>query len=637
MKNFNYIEHGDDPTRPVDQSLSTVSSVEAMYNSMTPEERLMFFASRKGYTFIPPSVERLYSDTYYLGGEDFFSEGRVIFDFWKDALQNEIFFPGDTQPLFTRKPFLILSGAIGIGKSTISKICLALTYARLLAMRNPSRTLGLAPKPLSCVIFHRSEETAVKEFKNWFKDVLEYSPFFKNTKNNALNFRLITSGPRGSGGLGSDVIFYILGEVNFWDNQTNAQLRVSESLIRFKSRFSTDALQLCGQFIIDSSARGSQSVTEWFLDNTEPKYTWNCHPAHYEVRKSMYQESQGKTFRVFTGNQKYPPRILYSDEKYDQDFGIDKDKVIEVPIQLLGEYKSNVLKAIQDFSGISAGGDSESFFGGNIEHLINCSKIPNKIPEIIEVDFYNKQERLIDKIRPMLGQLPSHTPLWVGLDLSAAQGGDMTGISAVSFDGWKDIGGTRLPLVKCWFTVAIRNKSGQEISLFHIYQLLQDLNKLYSIIVAADQAFSRQILQDCTRDNIKNVGTISTDRVPCEPAIYLKNLINNELISLPEHKRLQREAYDLHYDAKGKVDHPKKASISAEFDNPDGGQKGSKDVWDSLAQACYCLKLSIDEGEEYGTNSGYTRTMQATERLVKDAREESQKSFQGMLEGIFTS
>ena len=30
MKNINFIGHGDDPTKPVDQSLAKISSVEAL-------------------------------------------------------------------------------------------------------------------------------------------------------------------------------------------------------------------------------------------------------------------------------------------------------------------------------------------------------------------------------------------------------------------------------------------------------------------------------------------------------------------------------------------------------------------------------------------------------------------------------
>ena len=234
----------------------------------------------------------------------------------------------------------------------------------------------------------------------------------------------------------------------------------------------------------------------------------------------------------------------------------------------------------------------------------------------------------------MIKNIPRGTPMWIGLDLGVVD--DITGISACSFDHWENINGTKVPKIKCHFVVGISRIEGQETSLFHIEQLIEDLNKRFNIVVSADQAFSKMILQNCDRLGIRNNGRISTDNTPCEPALYLKYIINNELIELPENKRLQREALDLKYvGPKRKVDHPKKASTSPLFDNPDGSQKGSKDLWDSLASSVYSLKLSIDEGEEMGYGAEYQKQLSYLNRVTSDSREESKKAFQGMLEDIF--
>ena len=83
------------------------------------------------------------------------------------------------------------------------------------------------------------------------------------------------------------------------------------------------------------------------------------------------------------------------------------------------------------------------------------------------------------------------------------------------------------------------------------------------------------------------------------------------------------------------VDHPKKASISPLFDNPDGSKPGSKDLWDALASSVYSLKLSIDEGEEMGYSSGIVKQLESLTKITADPREESQKELQNMLENIF--
>ena len=623
----NFTDIGDDPTLGID--LNSIS-LEQQYSSLTDHEKLLVFCKLNGYSMIPPSIERMYTDPYFLGGEKFFNGGSNLFDFWKGSLKT--IFPNE---VLTQKPFLILSGAIGIGKSTVSRLCLAMTYARLLCMKNPSKTLGLTPKPFSAIIYHRNEETAEKEFKHWFlRDVMNDSPFFRSTYNPNLKFNVLCNGPRSNAGIGTDAIYVCLGEINFFPNQEQARQVLATALIRLKSRFSTDALMKVGNFIIDSSARGDNDVTEWFLDNTDSRLTYNCKPAHYEVRTNLYKESNGKTFKVFTGDAKYPPQILPEDYSPNGDFVFDQDKIINVPIQLKNEYKINLISSLQDISGVSTG-SSEKFFGGSIEHVISNSIYQNKIPEVVTVDFYNKEERLYPKIKPMLTDLAPGSAAWLGLDLSAAQGGDATGLSMVTFEGWKDFGGTRMPQVRCWFILAIKNKEGQEVSLFHIFQLIRELAEIYRITVSADQAFSRQILQDCQRENIRTNGRISTDKIPCEPAIYLKNLINQDLIKLPVHRRFQREASDLYYTKKGKIDHPKKATISPLFDNPDGTEIGSKDTWDALASACYSLKMSIDEGEEYGFNTGYTKQSQMLKQMTRDAKDDAQKKFQSMLESIY--
>ena len=500
-------------------------------------------------------------------------------------------------------------------------------------MRNPSKTLGLTPKPLTFMILHRHEPVGDLEFKKWFyRELMEKSPYFKNTFNPNLKLNIITGGPRsGDAGIGTDLIFTILSEINFINPPELAQSIISTALIRTSSRFSEDALTKVGALILDSSSQTVQDSTEWFINNAPRHLLFNCKPAHYEVRTKMYEKSKGKTFKVYSGDSIHPAQILPEDYK-EGDMDIDPDKILNIPIQLKTEYKTNLKKSLMDISGISLG-FSDSFFPGGIENVIKCSTIVNKIPEVITIDFYNKEERIRDVVDPMLKNLSPGRAIWLGLDLSINS--DKTGIAAVTFEGFEDHDGTKMPKIKCWFLLAIKNKEGQEISLFHIQQLITDLSKEYRLIVSADQAYSKQLLQYCQMMGIRTNGRISTDLVPCEPAIFLKNLFNYGLIQVPVHKRFQREAFDLYYDKKGKVDHPKKASISPYFDNPEGKEIGSKDVWDSLASASYSLKLSIDEGEEYGYDSGYNKQEEIIRNLSRDPRLESQQIFQEMLENIF--
>ena len=622
----NFIDHS--PEYDPEASIKEIENVnlEQQYDKLTSYEKDLVAARILGYKQIPATSDQFIEDEYYLGGEKFFNHGDAVFDYWKNVMRNEIF----KGRFFTKKPYIIRSGGVGTGKSTLSRICMGIIMMRMFNFKNIYKSLHIVPKPLTFFIAHRKEESAINEWKNWFlKDVLNFSPFFHNTRPN-FKYKILTGGPRSSMGIGNDVIYYNLGELAFWENQQSAKEKATSAIIRFKSRFSIEQLQQVGLYIVDSSPKDSGSAVDFVYENVDRKYLFYCSPAHYEVRPNMYKESKGKTFKVYTGDGgSTPPQIIPKDQEMDTS-KFDPSKIIEVPIQLLGEYKADLIKSLQDLSGVPTGSNA-LFFEGNISCIKDCSTIVNKIPEVITVDFYDKNDKLIDKIKPMISMLAPRKNFYIGLDLSASRGGDATGISGVTFEGWKDIDGTKMPQMRCWFMVAIKNKSGQEISLFHIEQLINDLNKTYHVIVSADQAFSKGILQNCERENITTNGRISTDIVPCEPAIYLKYILRQELIQIPENLRFQREAADLYYTDKGKIDHPKKASLI--LDNRAGTEKGSKDVWDSLCQAVYSCKMSLDKDEYY---EGFEKELQLINRMTEgDSKEKSREVFQGMLESIY--
>lgn len=614
----------NDPTQVLD--LSGVD-IRSQYSKLSERDKLMVFCKVNGYNRLPPTIETLYSDSYYLGGPEFFDGGSNIYEYWKDKLK--MIYPS---AVTTSKTMIVLKSAIGTGKSTMSRLMLANTFARMLCMTNPSRTLHLTPKPFSFVAVHRSEEVAIKEFKYWLMhEVLEKSPFFKNTKPN-FKFQFLTSGPMGQAGLGSDVLVYILSELNFFPNQERAQNFVSTALGRFTSRFDDNATAQVGNIILDSSPKGNGACTDWFIEQTPPEKLWVCSAAHYEVKPQSYLESQGRTFPVYIGDGKYPEQILTDDYRLAEDQ--DPDRVIHVPIQLIGEARMDLTKMLQDKCGISTSA-SDSFFGGSVAHFSECMKERSIIPELIEVDFYDTTDRVIDHIRPALRNVAPGSTIWLGLDLAVAS--DTCGISGVQFDSWEYVNESKYPKVKGLFSIGLSRKKGQETSLRHVFDLIMALKAEYNIVVSADQAFSKQILQDCEREGIKTNGRISTDNVPCEPALFLKNLIMLEMISIPENKRLLREAYDLRYvpTQKGyKIDHPKKATQNtAIFDINNG--KGSKDIWDSLASACYSLKMSVDAGEEDGYSNGVNKQLDLIKSMTGSAEEESALRFQDMMGSIF--
>lgn len=628
MNSINSFISQEDPSKDYTEDLKNID-IRKQYSRLTDDEKILIFMKLKGFTHRPPTMERLYSDEYYLGSDHFFNRGNSVFKYWKDMFKEVI--PNEVT---TKKPLLVLSGALGIGKSSVSKLLILNTLARLSCISNPWRTFGLARKPMSILVMHRNADICDREFRRYIvDDVYINSPFFKNPPHNH-GIKIIVSSDRGSAGIGTDTILACLSEVSWWPNEQRAIEKVNSTYIRVTSRFDVkDSLTIAGGYILDSSAHGTTGPLQAFLENAEPEFTWNCCPSHWEVRPEIYKRSNGETFPVFTGSGKYPPQILPKDFRLAEDQ--DPDKVIYPPIQLYPEAKSSLTQFLMDKAGVSVG-SINSFFD-SIEHLVNCSKIKNRVPEVLTVDFYDKTQRIFPKVEPMINLLPTDLFVVVGLDLAVVS--DYASISLSSFWEWREVNNVKVPFYRNHFTIALARKEGQQTSLFHIFELIVDLHTRFpNMMVSADVAFSRQILQDCERLGIPT-RYISTDNSPCDPALYLKNVINNEMIELPEIKRLQREAHDLitttTQTGKYKVDHPKKATQDPlVFDENNGA--GSKDMWDSLCQSIYCLKLCIDEGNETGYSGSINKQINAVNKLNNsDPRKESQKVFQNMLEGIF--
>ena len=109
MKDVNNFMFHEDPARNIEKDLEQVD-LRQQYTSLTKDEKIMVFLKINGFSHRPPTIERLYQDEYYLGGQEFFDHGDIIFPFWKDGLNN--IFPNEVT---TSKPLLCLSGAIVSG------------------------------------------------------------------------------------------------------------------------------------------------------------------------------------------------------------------------------------------------------------------------------------------------------------------------------------------------------------------------------------------------------------------------------------------------------------------------------------------------------------------------------------------
>ena len=93
------------------------------------------------YEEIPVDVETFLKDPRYLGKGLIDQEGRfTVFPYWVETMKK--IFPNNRDTAYNT---LILTGAIGIGKSFFADLCLLYQLHRLLCLKDPYLHYGLQP------------------------------------------------------------------------------------------------------------------------------------------------------------------------------------------------------------------------------------------------------------------------------------------------------------------------------------------------------------------------------------------------------------------------------------------------------------------------------------------------------------
>jgi hypothetical protein len=257
------------------------------------------------------------------------------------------------------------------------------TYHRLDCCSNPFLSLGLAGgTKLGMGFFHANEQTAHKDFVQYFKTVFEVSPYFRNQYNKP-PIRLISSGPKSVGGvIGVNLIFSILSEIGFW-KPSDAMSKMSEVLTRYQSRFVSKRFTF-GSVIIDSSAKDADhSVADKFEEAVPEEELFIAKFSHWVARPELYHESNNITFDFYRGDSVRTPHVIEDDEKIDE---LDKDRIIKCPIQVKRNFMLDPIRSLQDLAGFPYSG-KELFFNGSYKKSL---EIAMDAIDYVEPGIHNK-------------------------------------------------------------------------------------------------------------------------------------------------------------------------------------------------------------------------------------------------------
>lgn len=579
------------------------------------EKILQVTAKLLGYKRMPADIRTFVTDPYYLGLKIGVKGG--LFTRWMEILEDV--FP---TPIHTRYPYLVFSGAIGIGKSFVSLIIAKYMLHRLDCLDDMYASLGIAKnKEVYFDFVHTNTTNAYNTFLYPMRPENQTSPYFNNLYSNH-PIKWIIDGEQSNNTIGKDVIFYCFSEANFAKNKEKMRLKINDGFTRLKSRFAS-VLPYWGMIIIDTSARDDTSLADDFIQNNYlGSQVKVVRDSQWEFKKCIPgQYFNHGSFWVYAGDAVNVPFIITDRDKQITD-RMDPDRIIEVPNEVKSDFQTDIIKALQDLAGIST--RSTNKYLEDPTNFMKCIKFPALNKDVIQVEFNDIGDKILNHLQDAIFRIPRDRTIFIHLDLGITS--DYTGMAVGYFDRWVEYDGKEVkqPVFTIPVAVAISRYKGQQTSILHIYNFIMDLRKMgYQIgYVTFDTYQSRQLEQDLERENIP-VKFQSVDKTDTAHN-YFKNMVSRLLVELPENQRMINEFLELERSGH-KYDHPKVSMY---------GGPGHKDISDAVVGVVHSIYTNLEEAV-LGSSKYMLEKQSKALDLVSSTSNDKNAAFQNMLEHMF--
>lgn len=566
-----------------------------------------WFLEKPHWKARPVDIETFIENDEYLG--QIYGGGK-LYPYWKNLLKEVYPSPFDT-------PYeeVILSCAIGAGKSSVTSVSMAYELYKLLMLNDPIQYYHLlSSDTIVFMLFAATQGTATDVNWGYISNILATSPFFqkhldfKETK--ALYIQLaehigIQIGSRAHKALGKAVLSAVLDEGNFGLIQD--QVRNTYSAImrrrgsRFKQGFKTPGIV----WLVSSPQNGDDFVNERIskaVGNTNVKVVDNV--PIWEV-KSKVIDYCGETFPVFLGDETQDAKILM-DEQEAMNF--PADMVIRVPVEYRQDFETDLLESIRDIAGRRVQSSMNIF--RSYSQLIRTFRKLNlfkqdTMPVHIGTTLYDFQNYINFPLFEQL--LKDKSPRWIHLD--SALTGDRYGIASCCctsrdiYDSMTESYITQRFFIND-FAIGLEAANADGMPASIIAKFLEWLRSQgYNIaMVTGDKPATTSIIPELKIMKF-NTKYLSVD-INREPYIsFRQKVLAAEYIGV-NNKILIKELYNVRDDGE-KVDHPQKFQ---------DGSKGSKDIADAIVGSYYeCFMSAIP------TNAG-NKQAEFAQLAVKERR-----------------
>jgi hypothetical protein len=560
----------------------------------------------------PVSYRKFLTDDEYLG----YATGnlRNIYPGWLEPIHN-ILHHND-------RYISVLTGAIGVGKtSVVCQFCVPYLLYRIMLLKDPWQYFEKAPAgKMEVSFFNLTKSLSGSRGFSYLQNALMNSPWFiknggivRGTQDKYVDlplFKWSMASPyaKGFGTVGGNVIIGIMDEIDSQNESEGQRKRVLQAyestLRRFESRFVKDGASL-GRLFLVSSKQDELSFLDLFIEEMKGSENVQIYDkAQWEIFPSV--NYCGRMFAVLIGDAYTPPRIIDEHEKLK--FLQEGMRIVEVPVEHLGDFERDIIGALRDFAGIAVRGIRRHKLFSSERFIKQCMYEDKPDPiarNTIEVGLEDELPwiNFIDLEKLIV---PLNQRRYMHLDISLA--GDAMALSTATVRDWveSDVEQAEgifkkqlVPVIETDFCLRVKAYKGDRIPLHSMRKFILDLKAsgLNIVKFTADLILaSEDTLQILKKSGI-DASYFSVDKV-LQPYIDLRNLIYEKRWVCCYHPILFFELKHLELDKdKNKIDHPDKVKDIELLD--DGGYRdvvveGSKDMSDAVAGSVYqCLTNSI--------------------------------------------
>jgi len=503
----------------------------------------------------------------------------------------------------------IMTGGIGIGKTTIAMSAIAYKIYCLSCLKSPARYYGLLHDSLIVFGIYSITKRQVAD-AGYFKlrGFIDTCPYFRlhYPRSRKIDSKVVfpeknvnvIPGSQELHALGLDLFSFAMDEVNFMrvknDKEGGKATGQAYDLYnavhaRILSRFMRPGGTIPGLMLLMSSRNAQTSFLEEHLKKVKGSASsyvsdyplWECKPKHrFQLPK----------FNVEVGDRIARSRILGEGDNPRKGA-----RVVTVPGEFKQTFLEDIDQALRDIAGVATFNvsplirDRQSIFDASRAEMQHPFTKPVVTLDVLDDTLLDEyfMTKLVCKVESSIykPRLNPGCPRFMHIDIGLR--GDCAGIAMSHISGMKvnqrvnpdgTLSTVRNPFAVVDFMLRIVPPPGSEIDLSKLRAFVLFIKRLYPLVQVTFDGFqSADSVQILKKQEI-DACLLSVDRTDV-PYLSLRSAFFDRRIACYEYTPFIDEMLDLERDAtSGKVDHPARAT---------NGGKGSKDVADAVCGSVY--------------------------------------------------